>query len=409
MWIKRKDNTIYNDNMILIPKAYYEYNCKHPEILNSDVDDHTYYKLVLEAIKKEEIEAKFINANCGVLVNKDELYKYLPEKIYPVIKEQMELLCNEYYICEENYDMFSKLENNYNYCRSHPLISGKKMDIIKKYRKYCSKLPEDLFVVNEWSSNIPSSGIFAYNKELAKFEEKMYKNSFSYFVYKGNVLGAFLPTAKLKYKRAKTVYFGYKKADKKYEQISNKMLSNNNYIQIFDKCMKEDNYICGDTNRIGNIEADKLNSLTAYGLFLKGILTIIYTKSDTKNNLKKFKENVKIKRELIKNASNEELADCIGIFLKDYVKNDINRKCSEKFTFSLEKDSLGKYEKRGIPTLDEVIPVIEETIKETYDKLGLTCNYDKFANMVRPIYIGKSDDKIKNAVETEDCIFAERI
>ena len=75
MWIKRKDNTIYNDNMILIPKAYYEYNCKHPEILNSDVDDHTYYKLVLEAIKKEEIEAKFINANCGVLVNKDELYK----------------------------------------------------------------------------------------------------------------------------------------------------------------------------------------------------------------------------------------------------------------------------------------------------------------------------------------------
>ena len=146
-----------------------------------------------------------------------------------------------------------------------------------------------------------------------------------------------------------------------------------------------------------------------YNVWGPSILTIIYTKSDTKNNLKKFKENVKIKRELIKNASNEELADCIGIFLKDYVKNDINRKCSEKFTFSLEKDSLGKYEKRGIPTLDEVIPVIEETIKETYDKLGLTCNYDKFANMVRPIYIGKSDDKIKNAVETEDCIFAERI
>ena len=409
MWIKRKDNTIYDDNMMFIPKAYYEYACKHPEIINSDIEEKDYNKLVQEACKNNELEVKTVDVEDVILIDSNKLCEYLPKKVGEYVKDIMDEYHGDYYICEEDYTGENLKRTNLEYTYNHPLISGKKMDIIKKYRKYCSKSPEDLFVVNEWSSNIPSSGIFAYNKELAKFEEKMYKNSFSYFTYKGDVLSAFLPTAKLKYKRAKTVYFGYKKADKKYEQISNKMISNNNYIQIFDRCMKEDNYICGDANRIGNIEADKLNSLTAYGLFLKGILTIIYTKSDTKNNLKKFKENVNIKKELIKNASSEELADCIGIFLKDYVKNNINRKCSEKFTFSLEKDSLGKYEKRGIPTLDEVIPVIEETIKETYDKLGLSCSYDKFAGLVRPTYIGENNIKIKNVVETEDCIFAERV
>ena len=53
--------------------------------------------------------------------------------------------------------------------------------------------------------------------------------------------------------------------------------------------------------------------------------------------------------------------------------------------------------------------MIEETIKETYDKLGLNCSYDKFAGLVRPTYIGENNSKIKNVIETEDYIFAERV